>query len=232
MQKKSLIIVGAGISGLSLAWYVRKKHPEKLITVVDTQDKIGGVIGTINDDFFFETGPRTLHSKRSLAVIDLIQEVGLQQDLLYATSLDRYVYFEKQLHPLPINFWQLMRSKLTKGMWQALVKDWNAPLGSHEDESVYDFFSRHLGKKLTMQLIDPFFTGIYAGDIKELSISATMPRLKEWEKKHGSLLKAAWKEKRRQERRYVPSGLFTLKNGLEDLCHHLAKKADIRFVPK
>ncbi len=228
MQKKSLIIIGAGISGLSLSWYLRKKYPQKEITLVDAKPKIGGMIETVDEEFFFERGPRTFQSNKSVDFLNLIDELGLKDDVIYATPKKRFIYMENELHPLPHNPWQILRSRLTKGIFSGLVKDLLTKPRPLEDESVYDFFKRHLGEPLTLQLIDPVFTGIYAGDIHKLSILSTMPKLKEWEHQHGSLIKASWKA--RKNKKGTPR-LFTLKKGLEHFCKTLFEKSEVDFVP-
>ena len=230
MQKKSLIIIGAGISGLSLAWYMRKKYPEDEITIIDGKEKIGGVIETINDEFFFERGPRTFHSSRSLAFLELINDLSLEDKVIYAdqSAKARFIYMENRLHEMPKNPWEIVTSRLTKGIWGAVLKDLKARPQMQEDESVYDFFLRHLGKKMTMQIIDPFFTGIYGGDITKLSILATMPKFKEWENSYGSLLKASFKNRRKKRE---GGTLFTIKDGLERFCQILFERSKVNFIP-
>lgn len=230
MQKKSLIIIGAGISGLSLAWYLRKKYPDREITIVDAKDRIGGMIETIDEDFFFERGPRTFQSSRSAAFLELIRDLSLEDELIYAdkTAKGRFIYMENKLHPLPESFWQIFGSRLTKGIWEALLRDLKVKPQMQEDESVYSFFTRHLGKRMTMQIIDPFFTGIYAGDITKLSILTTMPKLKEWENTYGSLLKASFKTRKKKGERGT---LFTIRNGLENFCQILFERSRVKFIP-
>ncbi|MBU6239668.1 MAG: NAD(P)-binding protein, partial [Planctomycetes bacterium] len=53
---KRIGIVGAGISGLATAWYLRRLQPNASITIFDTLDRIGGVIETLNDPYLIECG--------------------------------------------------------------------------------------------------------------------------------------------------------------------------------
>jgi len=57
------------------------------------------------------------------------------------------------------------------------------------DESMEAFLTRRLGSNGARRLAGPLLSGIYAGDIKELSMSATFPQLVELEQKYGSLIR-------------------------------------------
>ncbi len=60
MRKKHIIILGAGISGLSAAWYLnRSDHPVD-VTVIEKTNRAGGWLHTEHSqEFHFEKGPRT-----------------------------------------------------------------------------------------------------------------------------------------------------------------------------
>ena len=58
INKKQIVIIGAGLTGLTLAFYLKKQGKEVLI--VEKSAKTGGVIQSVKDDVFvYEKGPNT-----------------------------------------------------------------------------------------------------------------------------------------------------------------------------
>ncbi len=59
MKKKHILILGAGISGLSAAWYLSKVAPEYQVTILEKQHRAGGWIeSSEGQGVLFEKGPR------------------------------------------------------------------------------------------------------------------------------------------------------------------------------
>ncbi len=58
------------------------------------------------------------------------------------------------------------------------------------DESVASFARRRLGREAYERLVQPLVAGIYTADPEQLSMAATMPQFLEYERQHGSLLRA------------------------------------------
>ena len=65
---RHIIILGAGISGLATAWFLKKyadqKQSQLKITLIEKSQRAGGWIQTIQTGkFLFEQGPRSFRSK-------------------------------------------------------------------------------------------------------------------------------------------------------------------------
>ena len=45
------------------------------------------------------------------------------------------------------------------------------------EESVFDFVSRRIGDEAARVLVDAMVSGIYAGDVRSLSLPATFPKM-------------------------------------------------------
>jgi oxygen-dependent protoporphyrinogen oxidase len=95
---------------------------------------------------------------------------------------------------------------------------------------------RRAGKEAAHILADALVTGIYAGDPKLLSLPATFPRLAQWEKEYGSLIKGMVQTTLRRRKNGIllkrPAGqrttrMWSFRQGLrvliESLCAHLQK---------
>ncbi len=58
-ELRDAVVVGAGISGLAAAWWLRQAG--KLVTVLESSDRVGGAITTFRDgEWLFELGPSTV----------------------------------------------------------------------------------------------------------------------------------------------------------------------------
>jgi oxygen-dependent protoporphyrinogen oxidase len=105
-----------------------------------------------------------------------------------------------------------------------------APRGRKEDESVYDFVSRRIGAEAASVLVDAMVSGIYAGDVRQLSLPATFPRMHQMEQEHGSLFRAMLAGKRKAKEEGVepggpagPGGVLTsFRGGLQEMTDALA----------
>ncbi|WP_242056819.1 MULTISPECIES: protoporphyrinogen oxidase [Oscillatoriales] len=166
------LILGAGISGLSLAYTL--KQDGRRILLCDRQPRVGGNITTGSaEGFIWEEGPTSFSPTPEL--LKLAVDVGLEQELVLADRrLPRYVYWQGQLQPVPMSPPAAITSELLtlQGKLRALrgALGFVAPaMGSQlsaqgGEETVAQFFQRHLGSEVTQRLVAPFVSGVYAGD--------------------------------------------------------------------
>jgi len=149
-MKKKIAIIGAGISGLSLAWYLEKYAGNKVeVSIYEASNRVGGFVHTISENgFLFEQGPHSWRCENFSSPLDeLIEDVSLSQDIVEA-SLDskiRYIYYNKKLQKLPSSIFSLWKSPFKGMMFKAICKDLFTRKGRLEDESIYNFISRRLG---------------------------------------------------------------------------------------
>jgi protoporphyrinogen/coproporphyrinogen III oxidase len=239
---RHVVVLGAGISGLATAWFLKKKLGASVsLTIVEKSPRVGGWIQTQQkEEFLFEQGPRSCRSSGTgRQTLELVEALGLQNQIIGAhpSARKRFLFCEQQLQPLPRHLLTLPFSSLMKGWKASLWRDWSASGGEKEDESIYSFFSRHLNPKWIDRFIDPFVSGIYAGDIHKLSIKSCFPLFAEWEQKHGSLLKGAWYHPKRSPpptsfvSEWEKTSLFSFKGGMQVLPKTIAKQLEgnIRF---
>lgn len=201
-----IIILGGGISGLATAWYCQKRYPEAQITLLEKKEALGGWIQTRRDGgFLFEEGPRTFPWNRSSHLRELIQELGLENELIFSLpeGRARYLWQQNKLRSLR----SLMIRFLPALLWSRFVQN---PVG---DVSIYDFCEKKFGKRIAETLFDPMTLGIYGGDIHKLSFSSCFP---DWEKKGFSFPKK--------------DSLFALKGGMHQLIGALKQQLSIEIV--
>ncbi|HYH56156.1 MAG TPA: protoporphyrinogen oxidase, partial [Anseongella sp.] len=229
-------ILGSGISGLTTAWYLKRKYPGLELDIFEKKDYAGGNIRSVEvGGQITELGPRGIRPRgKGKYFLQLADELGMLDQLLKASksARKRYLYMDGKLEMLPSGPFGLFGSKPLKGWWKALRDDFRdkVPAPPQEEETVYDFIERRFGARLAETLADPFFTGIYAGDIRKLSALAVIPHMREYEEKYGSVIKGFLAEPADDseiERSFgdlEKSPLLTVKGGMQRICGRLAEE--------
>lgn len=240
---RKIVILGGGISGLSLLWYLRKQYGKSAsITLLEKTSRAGGWIRTLKKEgFLFERGPRSCRtSGNGKATLQLVEELGLQNQVIAAdpSAHDRFLYLDKRLQKVPSSLLSLLFSPLTRKMIPQLMMEWKVPRGIVEDESIHAFFTRRLGVEATDTLLDPLSAGIYAGNIHHLSAKSCFPQLFQWERQYGSLMKGAFfshfskndKPSSTFTKKMDNVSLFSFKDGMESLPQALGKHLEAHIL--
>jgi len=187
------LIVGAGISGLSTAYRLNERNCGVL--VAEQRDRAGGnITSQQSGDFLWEEGPNSFSPTPEL--LKLAVDVGLRNELIFAASeLPRYVYWEGKLRPVPMSPPTAVTSQLLSplGKLRALTGalGFIPPQVSSQEETVADFFTRHLGSEVAQRLVSPFVSGVYAGDVDQLSAKAAFGRVTQLADVGGGLVAGA-----------------------------------------
>jgi len=214
-----IIIVGAGISGLVLGYYLQKQNTP--YQIIESSATIGGNIQTLNiDNRILELGPNTLLLKPHIR--KLIQDLNLENEVILASKYvkKRYILKENGYKALPSNPFALLfgnffsfstRIKVLKDLFKKPNPD------ASNQENVHDFFVRHFGLEIAELVVNPFVSGIYAGDSKKLITQYAFPALTEAEKTTGSIIKGFIK----YQKQHRSQGIISFKNGLSTLTEAL-----------
>ncbi len=178
MIHKRIIILGAGISGLTAAYTLR--HEE--ILLVEKEQRAGGWCTIAASIFRRDSSP---------ALLSLIRELQLEELILPCppSVKERYLLFRNRLEKVPTDFIGFLRSPLLKGIRWRLLNEWRAA-PRDEDETLLQFATRRCGEEAAWRLFDPLAIGVFATSSANISISQAFPLIKEMEKKYGSLTKA------------------------------------------
>ena len=207
-------IVGGGISGLSLAYFLERKAAaldrQLAINLFESSSRLGGKIRTVKtNDLTLELGAESFLSRKS-AAIELCRAVGIDgEGGLRGTRPENrksFVWHSGRLHQLPaglsgfvpVQLSSLFSSSLLGfgGKLRVLGDYFVPPRRSTDDESIGNFITRRLGKAAYQRLVEPLLCGIYAGDGWQLSLSATYPELRQLERAHGSLIRGLrWRQR-------------------------------------
>jgi oxygen-dependent protoporphyrinogen oxidase len=225
---KSVAIIGAGITGLTAAFYLKRKGVS--ITVYEAGGRAGGVIQSIRrDGFLAECGPNTL-LETSPKIAQLVRDAGLASRRLDSDpqAEARYVVRYRRPIAMPSSQLGIFTSELLSAKAKlALLREPFVPRRRDgREESVAEFVVRRLNREFLDQMIDALVAGVYAGDPHKLSVQQAFPRLAELEARHGSLIKGqifgARERKRRGETARDRAPKFSFDEGLQVLPDMLA----------
>jgi oxygen-dependent protoporphyrinogen oxidase len=219
---KKIGIIGGGISGLTTAFLLKSKGFS--VTLFDKNECVGGNIRSRRmDGFLIEEGPNSL--LKSPRIVDLIKALKLEPEILPSNPVakKRYILQNGKLCALPTRIVSLLSNRIFSAKAKfRLLKEPFTRSKSPEDETVAEFFERRLGREIVEKAVDPFVSGIFAGNPQKLSIKSAFPHLYELEKDFGSVLLGMLRSKTEQTDVNFPRS-FTFRNGVQTLSERIAE---------
>jgi oxygen-dependent protoporphyrinogen oxidase len=217
-----VVIVGAGISGLTIGFRLKKKGIP--ILLLEESAVAGGKISTLHQDGFeLDLGPVTCSMNPALD--KLINDSGLNESVILPskTVSKRFIFSNGRLHSIVPHPVSLLTNKILSLRGRLdIFKDLRpGPSPVPGDESVTDFVQRHFGKEILQKLFDPVLSGIYAGDPDRLSIRSVMPLLKRLESENGSVIRGLWSNRKDLN---LKREIISFAGGFQSLTETLVKE--------
>ncbi|MCB2184139.1 MAG: protoporphyrinogen oxidase [Desulfobulbaceae bacterium] len=228
-----VIIVGAGISGLSAAHFLKKHAPSLQVRLLEKSERAGGAIQSFHEEgFLAEWGPHGFLDNAPDSR-EILADTGLYDEAQQAPLGDfhRYVCHGGRLVQLPQKPQKILTTPLLS-LWEKIriLGDlWVKP--NPADQTMGQWAGRRFGKGI-LPLVDAAVTGSFSGDFNRLSINAVMPGLRKLECEHGSVLRAL-KKKMKEKKGAVKGRLPAMNNfpqGLERLVEVLTKGFAITYA--
>jgi oxygen-dependent protoporphyrinogen oxidase len=184
-------VVGGGVSGLSVAFYLKSAGVE--VKLFEKEEKAGGKAKTYYPEgYVVESGPNGFLDGKPYT-LNLVKALGIE-DKLYRSSdkaRKRFIYKDGRLVRLPENPIAFLASYLLswKGKLRLLGEFFVPPKRDDEDETLAQFVRRRLGEEVLDYLLDPMVAGIFAGDPERMSLKAAFPAIYALEREYGGLIK-------------------------------------------
>jgi protoporphyrinogen/coproporphyrinogen III oxidase len=194
-----LVVVGAGITGLAAAFEWRRRRPDDEIVVLEAGDRIGGKLHRIRlAGHWYDTGPEAVLARVPEAV-ELIEALGLGDQLVAPATTQAAVVLPDGRHPLPAgtvlgvpaSAGDLAGFLTPDGVARVAAEPGLPPVRLDGDVAVGALLRARLGDEVVDRLVEPLLGGVYAGRADELSLVATMPALAAHLARTGSVLAAA-----------------------------------------
>lgn len=238
---KQVAIIGGGITGLSIAFYLQQHAPHLDVTLIESSSGLGGKIASTHEQgFVIEGGPDSFLAQKKSAV-ELCHTLGLDDQLIGSNPAKHptYVWCDGKLHPMPEGM-MLMAPTMVMPFLRSSLISWPGKIrmglelfiprsAPRQDESLAGFVRRRLGSELLDKIAAPLMAGIYAADPETLSLHSTFPMFPQMEQKYGGLIRSMIRQKLARKSPAAPppqpakprSMFMTLRGGLQQLVDAL-----------
>ncbi|MCY1634218.1 protoporphyrinogen/coproporphyrinogen oxidase [Marinifilum sp. D737] len=170
-ESYDMIVIGAGISGLSLANHIARSG--KKVLVVDAANKVGGCLNTYyKDDFWVEMGAHTFYATYA-NLIDLIQKNELEQDIVAREKVGMKVFTDKHEKIMSgVNKFELIRSVP------------NLFFSKRDGKTVKEYFGKIVGRKNYNNVFTRMFSAVIVQNADHFSAEYFLKRRKTKSKEH------------------------------------------------
>ena len=229
-MKTDILIIGAGLTGLTVGYTLARRGRQ--VTVLERMDVAGGQIQTHSEQgFVFESGPNTgtvSNPEVAELMADLEKTSGGKCRLETApdASKRRLIWKGDRFHDLPSGPVSAVTTPLftLADKFRILGEPWRKR-GTDPDESVGSLARRRLGKSFVDYAVDPFLSGVYAGNPDTLITRYALPKLYRLEQDYGSFIRgsiAKMKEPKSDRDRLATKKVFSAVGGLGQITHAMA----------
>ena len=158
-DKMDTIILGAGLSGITTAYFLQQKEKEGRITLLEKEDRPGGLCRSIRKDgYIYDIGPHILFSKDKemlnlmLSVLDKKNDLKRSNKILYKGIPVQYP-FENDLSKLP-----------TEDLHYCINSFNNNPYENYDATNMIQFFLKTFGEGITNCYLRPYNEKIWKYD--------------------------------------------------------------------
>lgn len=221
---KDIVVIGAGLTGLTLSFLLKRQGKD--ILLLEKMSRVGGVIHTHHEQgYIFEEGPNT-GVVSNPEVVELFEMLGCEIETANESAEKRLILKNSKWYPLPCGIASFMTTPLFSPLDKfGILFEPFRKKGADPEESVASLASRRIGQSFVDYAVNPFISGIYAGDPERLVTKYALPKLYNLEQNYGSFIGGALKkcrEKKTEREKKATKKVFSVKGGLETLIDFLS----------
>lgn len=225
MKQTEVTVIGAGLTGLSTAYWLKRNGIS--VHVVEKDCRIGGQIQTQRfHQYVYETGPST-GAVSTPEVAELMNDLAVTSggrcliDTAPDTAKRRLIWKGDRFRELPSGLFSAVTTPLFRfsDKLRILGEPWRKP-GMNPNESIASLTVRRLGKSFLDYAVDPFISGVYAGNPDKLVVRYALPKLYALEQNYGSFVRgsiAKRKEPKTDRDRLATKKVFSAQGGLSNI---------------
>ena len=201
-KQVDVLIVGAGLSGLSVARFLQHDRPDLSLMVLEKGERPGGAILSHSEEGYLAEWGAHGFLDNCAESRQLIEIAGLAGEVEKAplSQFVRYVCLDGALRLIPQSPKKILAASLVSpwAKLRVLADLWKKPLAG--EHSVAAWVEHRFGAAL-LPFADAVFTGTYAGDIERLKIDAVMPGVRKLELAHGSVIRGLLSKRKEMKKK-------------------------------
>ena len=225
-SSKKIAIIGGGISGITLAYFFNKLHPEIDITILEKSHLLGGKLKPQeHQGRMIPMGPKTVVLKENSALEILLKDLQMMDKIIkpHPNAKERFIIDQQKLKALPKKITDFFRSPFLGCLKEILLEPFQPKKAA--DETVEAFFLRRFGKNVLHYFIHPMMKGIYGGGADFIPISYAFDSLKKMEESFGGIVLGFLRSKKTKRT------IFSFEKGLYELVEAIQNQllAKIHF---
>ena len=190
-----VVVVGAGVTGLTAAWRLRRELPGAEVLVLEAGERPGGLVHTSPFDGLPLDTAADAFLARVPDAVALCNELGLADQLVHPTDAGALVLTADGLRRLPPGLVLGVPTDLDALAASGIVSPSGVERARHDpgplaapgggsavdvnagDVSVGAMVRHRLGDEVMDELVAPLLGGVNAGDADRLSLAAGAPQL-------------------------------------------------------
>ena len=221
-----ILIIGAGLTGLTTAFHLVRGG--KQVHILECSDRVGGQIHTFREEgFIFESGPNTgVVSYPEVAELFMALSPDCKLETAHEEAKRRLIWKGNSFRELPSGLFSAVTTPLfTLGDKFRILGEPFRAKGTNPDESVGELAARRLGKSFLNYAVDPFLSGVYAGNPMTLITRYALPKLYNLEQQYGGFIKgtiAKARQPKTDRDRLASKKVFSAAGGLDNLTRTMA----------
>lgn len=235
---KTIVVIGGGITGLAAMYELQKwkksNRTDVRLVLAEAAEQLGGKIRTINQSgYIMETGADSIVA-RKMETMTLIEELGLEKEVVYNATGRSYIYTDEELKlipedavfGIPASIESLANSTLisAEGKVAALKDFYTKNETFTKNDSIGSFLEYFLGTEIVKKQISPVLSGVYSGNLSDLTLSSTLPYLIDYKEQYGSIIKGL--EANKQKFKGGERKFLSFQNGLDSLIDAFESQLD------